>query len=100
MVDDRISRVRIIDIDGKLKKSTKLIEKKKYPSKYKLVYSDFGLYLMLPILFSTGLGSYLDSYFNTKPMFILSGIVLGSIFAIYNLYALLTNEDGSNRTPR
>lgn len=100
MVDDRISRVRVIDSNGRLKKSDKPIKKKKYDSKYKLVYTDFGIYLILPILIATGLGSFLDTYFGTKPVCILSGIVFGSIFAIYNLYALLTKEDGSSRTTR
>ena len=98
MENDRISRVRVVDSDGRLKRSDKPIRKKKYVSKYKLVYTDFGLYLILPILIATGLGSFLDTYFGTKPVCILSGIVFGSIFAIYNLYALLTKEDGSRTT--
>lgn len=52
-------------------------------------YSSIGYYLVTPILLGVFIGFGLDTFFTTKPFFIVSGIVFGSISTFYNLYKLI-----------
>ncbi len=86
---DKMEGVKYIDESGKVKVLKNPVEKKKIESRFPLVYTDFGVYLLLPVLMSTGLGYWIDSYLGKGSFFTLIGIILGGILAIINLYVLL-----------
>lgn len=52
-------------------------------------YSSMGYYLITPLLLGVFIGFGLDTFFTTKPFFIVSGIVFGSISTFYNLFKLI-----------
>ncbi len=97
---DRMEGIKYIDQSGKVKVLKNPVVKKKIESKFPLVYTDFGVYLLLPVLMCTGLGYWIDSFTGKESTFTLIGIVLGGITAIINLYLLLKKDDGSSRTAR
>ena len=70
------------------------IEKKK-TRKIPFLYLDFGIYLIIPILLGIAGGKYLDNRFNTKPLFTLILIFLGTIITFYNLYKIANNGNKS-----
>ncbi len=47
-----------------------------------------GIYLIIPILLGILIGLKLDMVLKTKPLFVISGVVLGTISTFYNLYKL------------
>lgn len=98
-IDDTMSRVRYVDSGGCVRELKDSIGRKKIASKFPLEYTDFGVYLLIPVLSGTALGLYLDRRFNTTPLWTTCMIVLGGILAAYNLFAIL-KKDGSVRPPR
>ncbi len=56
------------------------------------VYFNVGVYLIVPFLLGIFLGYQLDKWFHSKPIFVLVGIVFGTISAFYNLWKLLNEE--------
>lgn len=97
---DKMVTVKYIDKNGKVREEKKELVKKKYNSKFPFVYTDFGIYILLPVLVCSGIGYAIDSYLKKGSTFTLCGIVLGGILAITNLYLLLKKDDGSSRTTR
>lgn len=51
-------------------------------------YMNLGVYLAVPLIFSVIIGPKLDKYFDTKNIFTILFIVLGTISVFYNLYKL------------
>ncbi len=48
-----------------------------------------GWFVGLSILFGVLGGLWLDNKFNTKPVFVLAGLFLGFVVAIYGIYRVL-----------
>lgn len=94
---DRIDRIKYIDNSGVVRNLKKPVKQKKIESKFKLVYTDFGIFLLIPIVIGISAGYFLDLWLHSQPVCTLIGIVFGGIFSIYNLYTILI-KDGSNRT--
>ncbi len=55
--------------------------------------SDLGFYLAAPLVGGIFIGLFLDNWLHTKPIFVLTGIVLGSIATFYNLIKLTRDND-------
>ena len=49
---------------------------------------NIGAYLITPILLGVFIGYNLDIYLNSKPIFILFFILLGTFSSLYNLFKL------------
>lgn len=49
-------------------------------------YVNIGYYLVAPLFLGVFFGLVLDRVFKTKPVFTMSGIVLGTAGVFYNLY--------------
>ena len=94
---DRIKKFSYIDIHGDRTESQKKQTKKKDIRDMDLEligkYINIGYYLVIPILFGTIFGIYLDSKFGTQPRFTLSLILLGAVLSIYNLFSLAKKEN-------
>lgn len=56
-------------------------------------FTDLGIYLAGPLIGGVIVGLLLDNWLNTKPFFILTFIVLGSIATFYNLIKLTRDKD-------
>lgn len=54
-------------------------------------YMNVGYYLAVPLIVGVFGGNWLDQQCNTKPVFTIILLFLGSIAAFYNLYKLLKN---------
>ena len=97
MAPDRIKKFSYIDKQGDRNESTKKQVKKKDIKDMDLEligkYINIGYYLVIPILFGTIFGIYLDSKFGTQPRFTLSLILLGAVLSIYNLFSLAKKEN-------
>lgn len=92
--------IKYIDNTGEMKTLKTPIHKKRSPSRFQIIYTDFGIYMLLPVFFCTGAGYLADTYFREDSLFTLIGICIGGVLAINNLYILLNKkEDGPNRTP-
>lgn len=52
-------------------------------------YLSLGFYLITPLLLGVFVGFWLDRHFNTRPWFIIIGIVLGTISVFYNLWKIV-----------
>ncbi len=48
-----------------------------------------GYYIITPLFIGVFLGLFLDNIFKTKPLFILSFLVLGTIASFYNIWKTL-----------
>jgi len=96
----KIGVIKYIDENGIVKVLNKPYKKKKYESKFPLVYTDFGVFITLQVFLSLGIGHFADLVFQRKPLFTLIGIVIGGLLAIINLYLLLKKDDGSSRSTR
>ncbi len=48
-----------------------------------------GWYIGISILLGVLAGSWLDSKFSTKPLFVIVGVILGVVVAIYGVYRML-----------
>ena len=59
-----------------------------------------GWFIGLSILLGILGGSWLDTKLGTKPIFLLSGLVLGVIVAFYGLYRMLVPLLGDRRNGR
>ena len=60
-------------------------------------YMNLGYYLIVPILFSLVGGVFFDKIFQSRPIFTLSGIIIGTILTFYNLFSLVKSEDASHQ---
>lgn len=76
----KTTQVETIDKD---RKTDKINLKKILP-----VYFNLGFYLITPLLLGVFLGLYLDTRLNTKPIFVLVGIILGTLALFYNLFKI------------
>ncbi|MBI2171586.1 MAG: AtpZ/AtpI family protein [Chloroflexi bacterium] len=60
-----------------------------------------GWYIALCIILGVGGGIWLDRRLNTSPLFILVGVLLGSVLAFYGVYKmvvpLLAGDDNNGR---
>jgi F0F1-type ATP synthase assembly protein I len=63
-------------------------------------YTGLGYYLIAPLILGVLLGFGLDSYFGSKPFFILFFIIIGFISAMYNMYRLIKEEDKNTNATR
>ncbi len=45
--------------------------------------------LATPVVVLLFLGLFLDNYFNTKPVLVITGVVIGSVGGIVNIYRLM-----------
>lgn len=54
-------------------------------------YMNVGYYLAVPLIVGVFGGNWLDRRFDTKPMFTIVLLLIGSIAAFYNLYKLIKN---------
>ena len=48
-----------------------------------------GWFIGISILLSVLAGLWLDGKFNTKPLFVIAGLILGVIVAFYGVYRML-----------
>lgn len=48
-----------------------------------------GWYIGISILLGVLAGSWLDSKFGTKPLFVIVGVILGVVVAVYGVYRML-----------
>lgn len=90
---DNNIKSRIKEIENKLesleqKHSDEIVTKKSKLGAEKVLAE-----LVAGIAFGLFLGFYLDDYFNTKPLFILSLIILGLAGSFYNIYKEAVKED-------
>ncbi len=69
-------------------KNKKAAEKKGEDFSY-AQYFNLGFYLAIPLLAGVSGGIILDNWFQTKPIFTISLIILGSIASFYNLFRLI-----------
>lgn len=58
-------------------------------------YSNIGYYLIAPLLLGVFIGFWLDSYFNSKPVFVLVFLALGFVSTIYNLFRVIKDEQNN-----
>ena len=49
----------------------------------------FGFYIVIPIGIFLALGIFVDRYFHTAPLFLITGIVLSLVLTAYETYHLL-----------
>ncbi len=56
-----------------------------------------GFFIGGSIVLGTILGLWLDNKFNTKPIFIIAGLVLGIVVAAYGVYQMLLPLIGNSR---
>jgi F0F1-type ATP synthase assembly protein I len=61
----------------------------KINAKIKPEYFSLGFYLMTPLLLGVFIGFELDKRFNTKPTFVVVGIIGGTVGLVYNLWKLV-----------
>jgi len=52
-------------------------------------YANAGFYIITPLLLGVFIGIYLDRLFNTKPIFVLTLIILGTVASFYNIFKLV-----------
>lgn len=83
----------IFEITDDLDVKEQVVEKanKKTDKKAEELYTKYlniGFYLMAPLLFGVFFGLYLDSKFEVKPFFTMTGIGLGILCTFYNLWKL------------
>ena len=50
---------------------------------------DVGIYLVVPLLAGLGIGIFLDAKWGTKPICVLSGLLLGLIASFFNLIKIV-----------
>ena len=81
-----------IDKNGNLRKtSPNLIKKSKNKRSFFSEYINInvGYSLITPILIGVGIGLVLDNKFNSKPVFTVFFIFLGTVSSFYNLFRLI-----------
>jgi ATP synthase protein I len=68
------------------------MSKKPPPTVWELMgaLAGLGFTIVVPIALGAILGSYLDGYLHTRPLFLLLGLLLGLISGIYGAYRLLS----------
>lgn len=87
------------DLNIHTKENTSKQKQKSHSNFVLAKYAGLGYYLVTPLVIGVFLGFGLDSYFGSKPFFILFFIIIGFISAIYNMYRLIKEEElNSNAT--
>ncbi len=81
-----------IDKGGELKETSQVLKKK--PQTKKNFFTDYininvGYSLVTPILLGVIIGLILDSRFQSKPVFTVFFIFLGTVSSFYNLFKLI-----------
>lgn len=56
------------------------------------VYFNVGIYLLVPLFLGIFVGYKLDERLHSRPLFVILGIIFGTISAFYNLWKLLKTE--------
>jgi len=65
-------------------------KKKKADEKFRLIdVMDLGMYLLVPLLAGIGVGIVLDVKFGTKPLCVISGLLLGTVGSFFNLLKIV-----------
>ena len=64
-----------------------------------LKYSSYGFYIAVPIFLGLTLGIVLDKVFNTRPIFVLVFLFLGTVSSFYNLFVLIKESVKNDRQP-
>ncbi len=59
-----------------------------------LKYTNFGVYLMAPILMGLTIGVFLDTLLKVKPLLTVFFLFIGTVSTFYNIYKLV--RDGKN----
>ena len=64
-----------------------------------------GWYIAFCIILGVGGGIWLDKRLNTSPLFILLGVLLGSVLAFYGIYKMVApllagDDDNGSRKPQ
>jgi ATP synthase protein I len=87
--------IQITDRQGNLKTNRLTIERKDTADmKSYGQFMNLGFYIATPLVAGIFIGLFLDNWLHTKPIFILTLIILGSIASFYNLIKL-TKENAS-----
>lgn len=86
--------IRSIGRDGRLSQSSIKRKKTKTDDRSSISYLNIGFYLITPILVGVFLGSVVDSYFHTRPIFIILFLIVGTIMCFYNLFKV--TQDASH----
>ena len=65
-------------------------KKKRTDEKFRLIDAmDLGVYLVVPLLVGLGIGIVLDAQLGTKPICIISGLLLGTVGSFFNLQKIV-----------
>lgn len=68
----------------------KQTKKKKKEDEIQIYSSlNFGIYIIVPLLFGLGVGLFIDSRWGTKPIGILLGLLLGITGTFFNLIKII-----------
>ena len=80
--------IEAVDSEGNVGKKEILVKEKKKHHFRELRFMSVGYYLAVPLVIAVFAGRWLDSYYQTKPVFTLVLITFGMLAAFYNLYKL------------
>lgn len=97
---DTIESVKIGYIDEEGNRSVKKVNftKKTRKSSFDVGnYLNLGYYIITPLLLGLSIGILLDKWLKTEPVFILAGIVFGTISTFYNLIKLVSTEHAAHK---
>lgn len=97
MIKDKNKDISIIDEEGQVIKENFRTKRPIKESNFRYTeYLNLGFYLAAPILVGVFLGVYMDKWLNTKPVFVLVLLFLGTIASFYNLIKLTKNKDATH----
>ena len=51
-----------------------------------LIYSSAGFQIIASLLFFGFIGNYIDKMFLTKPIFLITGLIMGAFFSLYEIW--------------
>lgn len=94
MKKDNSDEISAVDSEGNISKRN--FKKKSSPANNYLRYGEYmniGVYIVVPLVAGVFIGVYLDKWLNTKPLFVLVFILLGTIASFYNLFKITTKKD-------
>ena len=75
----------------------KRIHKKKDWWNVPPAYFNLGMYLAIPLLGGVFLGQFLDKHFETRGLFTIILIILGTISVFYNLIKLYNDDESAHK---
>jgi ATP synthase protein I len=92
-----MSRLQIMDRDGGIvdapnsakKLAARLQKRQNAKNDFSGLAMHEGVYVLVPILLGLGVGYGLDTYFQTRPLFVMILLVAGTVSAFYNMFRLL-----------